>query len=227
MDRMKGVCYKPNYARTDGTAMKLGVLASGRGSNLQALLDARVRGSLAAEVVVVGSDRPDAAALTRAQEAGIPAFVVDPESARARMKPDIENRFVELLRERGCDWLLLAGFFRIIGAPLLEAFPDRIANIHPSLLPAFPGLHAQRQAWEYGVRIAGCTVHLVDAGVDQGPILAQAAVAVDASDDEARLSARILEREHELLVATIDRIARVGFRRDGRRIVWGDEERGA
>lgn len=224
---MKGVCYKPNHARTDGMAMRLGVLASGRGSNLQALLDARALGGLTAEIAVVGSDRPDAAALTRAQEAGIPAFVVDPESARARMKPEVETQFVERLRERGCDWVLLAGFFRIIGAPLLEAFPDRIVNIHPSLLPAFPGLHAQRQAWEYGVRVAGCTVHLVDAGVDQGPILAQAAVSVDACEDEESLSARILEREHELLVATIDRIARVGFTRDGRRIVWGDEERSA
>lgn len=207
--------------------MKLGVLASGRGSNLQALLDARARGGLAAEIVAVGSDRPDAAALTRAREAGVPGFVVDPESTRARMKPEVETRFVELLRERGCDWVLLAGFFRIIGAPLLEAFPDRIVNIHPSLLPAFPGLHAQRQAWEYGVRVAGCTVHLVDAGVDQGPILAQAAISVDPRDDEERLSARILAREHELLVATIDRIARVGFTREGRRIVWGDEERSA
>lgn len=203
--------------------MKLGVLASGRGSNLGALLDAQVDGRLRAEVALVLSDRVDAPALERARSHGISAACIDPATTRARLSPDVETRYVQALREAGVEWVILAGFFRIVGTVLLDAFPDRIVNIHPSLLPAFPGLHAQRQALDYGVTLAGCTVHLVNAEVDRGAILGQASVPVIPGDDEATLSARILEQEHRLLVATVNRIATLGFQVDGRRVRWNEE----
>lgn len=203
--------------------MRIGVLASGRGSNLEALLSAQAEGRLPARIAVVLSDRADAPALERARTHGVDAVVIDPQSTRARLAPEVESRFRDELTRREVEWVVLAGFFRIVGAPLLEAFPDRIVNIHPSLLPSFPGLHAQRQALEYGTKLAGCTVHLVNAEIDRGAILAQAAVPVEDADDEAALSARILEVEHRLLVETIARIATVGFRIDGRRVVWNRE----
>lgn len=207
-------------------ALRLGVLASGRGSNLEALLEAHDQGRLAARVAIVLSDRPDAPALERARRRGIPALVIDPETTRARLRPEIEERYVAALRDAGVEWVVLAGFFRIIGAVLLENYPDRILNIHPSLLPAFPGLHAQRQALEYGVRIAGCTVHLVNAEIDQGSILAQAAVPVHDEDDEEALAARILEQEHRLLVETVARLAHARIRREGRRVLWEETSPG-
>ncbi len=204
---------------------RIGVLVSGRGSNLQALLDAQAAGTLAARIVVVVSDRSDAPALARAAARGVEAVIVDPGSARARLTPEAEHAFLEVLRARDVEWVVLAGFFRIIGPVLLGAFPERILNIHPSLLPAFPGLHAQRQALAYGVRIAGCTVHLVGAEVDAGPVLAQAAVPVMEDDTEESLSARILAEEHRLLVETVNRVARRVPRLDGRRVLWGMERR--
>jgi len=203
--------------------MRIGVLASGRGSNLEALLAAQAAGRLSARVVAVLSDRPDAPALDRARTHGVDAVTIDPQSSRARLAPEVEARFRDELHRREVEWVILAGFFRIVGAPLLDAFPDRIVNIHPSLLPAFPGLHAQRQALEYGTKVAGCTVHLVNAEIDRGAILAQAAVAVEDADDEASLSARILAVEHHLLVETVDRIATTGFRVEGRRVLWNHE----
>lgn len=203
--------------------MRIGVLASGRGSNLEALLAAQAAGTLSARVVAVLSDRPDAPALDRARTHGVDAVVIDPQSTRARLAPEVEARFRDELLRREVEWVILAGFFRIVGAPLLDAFPDRIVNIHPSLLPSFPGLHAQRQALEYGTKVAGCTVHLVNAEIDRGAILAQAAVPVEDADDEASLSARILAVEHRLLAETIDRIARTGFRVEGRRVLWNHE----
>ena len=203
--------------------MRVGVLASGRGSNLQALLDAQASSRLGAEVAVVLSDQPDAPALDRARRSGIPAVHVAPLSPRARLRPEVETRIVRILQESGANWVLLAGFFRIVGEAILAAFPERVLNIHPSLLPAFPGLHAQKQALEHGVRVAGCTVHLVDEGVDSGPILAQRVVPVLPGDSEESLSARILEQEHEVLVETIRRIAEHGFVRAGRTLRWNDE----
>jgi phosphoribosylglycinamide formyltransferase-1 len=190
---------------------RLAVLCSGRGSNLQALLDAELGG----RVVLVVSNEPEAQALERARTAGVETAVVD-----HRVHPDrdaFDAALAETLRAHAIDWVLLAGFMRIVGPAVLQAFPRRILNIHPALLPAFPGLHAQRQALRAGVRVAGCTVHLVDAGVDTGPILAQAALAVRDDDDEASLSRRILRLEHALYPATVRSLLRSGLAiEDGR-----------
>jgi phosphoribosylglycinamide formyltransferase-1 len=202
------------------TRIRVGVIASGRGSNLQALIDASRDGRMAAEVGLVLSDRADAAAIGRARDSGIPALCIDPETKKVRLLPEVEARYVAALKEHRIEWVVLAGFFRIVGATLLDAYVDRVLNIHPSLLPAFPGLDAQGQAFEHGAKITGCTVHLVDVGVDTGPILAQAAVPVLDHDSKESLTARILEAEHTLLVGTIDRIARVGFTREGRKVRW-------
>jgi phosphoribosylglycinamide formyltransferase-1 len=175
----------------------LGVLVSGTGSNLQAILDAVRAGTLQARVAVVVSNVAGAGALDRARAAGVEAVVVD-----HRQYPDrrsFDAAVVEVLRAHRVDAVVLAGFMRLVTEVLLDAFPMRVVNIHPALLPAFPGVHAQRQALAYGVRVAGCTVHLVDGGTDTGPILAQAAVAVLPDDDEETLRRRILAKEHELL----------------------------
>jgi phosphoribosylglycinamide formyltransferase-1 len=175
---------------------KLGVLVSGSGSNLQALLDACAQADFPAEVACVVSNVPTAFALERARKAGVPAIVVDHKALPSKV--DFERALLDALRTHGVEWVCLAGFMRLVSADFLATFPGRVLNIHPSLLPAFPGLHAQRQALERGVKIAGCTVHLVDAGTDTGPIIAQAAVPVLPEDDEKSLSARILVEEHRL-----------------------------
>lgn len=178
--------------------LKLGVLCSGGGTNLQAILDACASGRLDAEVRVVACNRAGAGALARAERAGVAARVVSHRDHATR--EDFDARLVEVLREAGVDTVVLAGFMRIVTPVLLDAFPGRVINIHPALLPAFPGLDGQRQALDHGVAIAGCTVHLVDAGTDTGPIIAQAAVAVRDDDHRDALAARILEQEHALLV---------------------------
>jgi phosphoribosylglycinamide formyltransferase-1 len=174
---------------------RLAVLASGSGTNLQALIDA----GLGPRTAVVIVNNPGARATARAEAAGIPSALIDHRAFASREAFD-EALKAELVG-RGADFVVLAGFMRIIGSPVLDAFPRRIVNIHPSLLPAFPGLHAQRQALLAGVRVSGCTVHLVDAGCDSGPILAQIAVPVLLGDTEESLAARILRREHQLLPA--------------------------
>ena len=183
----------------------LGVLVSGSGTNLQAVLDAVAAGTLRAKVACVVSNVASARALERARAAGVPAIVVDHKAFPSREAFD--NAVVEVLRAHAVDYVVLAGFMRIVTPTLLDAYPHRVVNIHPSLLPAFPGVAAQRKAVEYGVRVSGCTVHLVDAGTDTGPIIAQAAVPVLDGDDEARLRERILEKEHELLPAVLQWIA--------------------
>jgi phosphoribosylglycinamide formyltransferase 1 len=185
--------------------LKLGVLVSGRGSNLQAILDGRRAGRLDADVKVVVSNQPDAKALERAAEAGVPTRVVPHRAYPSRDAFDAE--LVSVLRSHGVEWVVLAGFMRVLTGRFIQAFEGRIINIHPALLPAFPGVHAQRQALEYGVKITGCTVHLIDEGVDTGPILAQRAVPVRDDDDEDALAARILEQEHDLLVGVLSAIA--------------------
>ncbi len=175
----------------------LGVLVSGSGTNLQAIIDAVAKGTLRAKIGVVISNIATAKALDRARAANIPAVVVDHKPHPSREAFDAA--VVEVLRSHGVRCVVLAGFMRLVTPVLLDAFPDRVVNIHPALLPAFPGVHAQRQAIAYGVRVSGCTVHLVDAGMDTGPILAQAAVPVLDDDDEERLRDRILEKEHALL----------------------------
>jgi phosphoribosylglycinamide formyltransferase-1 len=186
--------------------MKLVVLASGRGSNLRAIVDAIDRGACAAEVVAVVSDKPDAAALAFAAERGIATSVVVPKAYADRSSWDAA--LAESVASFGPDLVVLAGFMRIVGASMIARFASRIVNVHPALLPSFPGAHGARDAINKGVRISGCTVHVVDAGVDTGPILAQAAVPVLPTDDEASLQARIQRCEHRLLPAVIDAISK-------------------
>lgn len=181
--------------------MDLGVLISGRGSNLEAILDAVAKGALDARVRVVISNKASAGGLEIARAAGVPTVVIPHGEHPDRASFDAA--IVAALREAGVACVVLAGFMRLVTPVLLSAFPYRVVNIHPSLLPAFPGVDAQAQALAYGARITGCTVHLVDAGTDTGPILAQAAVPVLDGDDRDTLAARILVREHELLVRAL------------------------
>jgi len=183
----------------------VGVLVSGAGTNLQAILDAVGNGQLGAKVGVVISNVSTAKALDRAKAAHVPAIVVDHKAFPSREAFDAA--IVEVLLAHHVDCVVLAGFMRIVTKTVLDAFPNRVVNVHPALLPAFPGLHAQRQALEYGVSVSGCTVHFVDAGTDTGPIIAQAPVPVLDSDDEASLVARILQKEHELLPLVLQWIA--------------------
>lgn len=191
--------------QTSPSQTSLGVLISGTGSNLKAILDAIAKGTLDARVTVVISNVAGAPGLEWARAHGVSALVIDHKAFESRAAFD--GALVESLRAHDVEWVVLAGFMRVITPTLLDAFPFRIVNIHPSLLPAFPGLHAQRQALDYGVRVSGCTVHLVDAGTDTGPILAQSTVSVLDSDDERALSARILAEEHALLPRVLQWIA--------------------
>ncbi len=176
--------------------MKWGVLISGSGTNLQALIDATQEPGFPAEIALVISNRADAFGLQRAANAGIPTCVLPNKGFTSRELYDAE--LVKLLTNAVVEWVALAGFMRIITGTLLEAFPNRILNIHPSLLPAFPGLHAQAQAFSAGVRITGASVHFVDGGMDTGPLIAQGAVPVLPTDDESSLQKRILRMEHRL-----------------------------
>ncbi len=176
--------------------LRVGVLASGRGSNLQALLDAGARADYPARVVVVVSDREDARALARARAAGVSSLFVNPKDHGDRAAYDAV--LTKTLEHHEVGLVCLAGFMRILSPVFVRAWQGRLMNIHPSLLPAFPGLHAQRQALDHGVRIAGATVHFVDEGVDTGPIVLQAAVPVEATDTEETLAARILIEEHRI-----------------------------
>ena len=174
----------------------LGVLISGRGSNLQAIIDAIAAGTLDARIAVVISNRPDAAGLERARKAGIETLVLSHRDYPSREEYD--RVLVDHLRARGVGLVCLAGFMRLLSPVFIQAFPNAILNIHPSLLPAFPGLDAQHQAWAHGVKLAGATVHLVDCDLDAGPIVLQRAVPVLEDDTPDTLSARILEEEHTL-----------------------------
>lgn len=185
--------------------LDLGVLVSGSGTNLGAILAAVKDGRLDARVKVVISNRENAGGLERARAAGVPTRVLSHKAYASR--ESFDGALVETLREAGAQWVVLAGFMRVVTPVLLDAFKDRVINIHPALLPAFPGVDAQAQAIAYGVRVAGCTVHFVDPGVDTGPIIAQAAVEVEDGDDRDKLAARILQKEHELLVRVISWIA--------------------
>lgn len=186
-------------------ALDLGVLISGSGTNLQAILDAVAEGRLDARVRLVVSNKAGAPGLARAERAGVPTRVLSHGDYADRSSFDAA--LVAALRDAGVAWVVLAGFMRLLTPVFLDAFPQRVVNIHPSLLPAFPGVDAQAQALAYGVRVTGCTVHLVDAGTDTGPILAQAAVPVLADDTRDALAKRILAREHELLVRALSWIA--------------------
>lgn len=197
--------------------MKIGVLVSGAGSNLQALLDAGDRGDLGpGRIVVVGANVPGCGALARAERAGVPSFVLDHRGYPTRAPFDLA--LADRLRQAGVELVVLAGFMRLLTAEFVRGFSGRMINIHPALLPAFPGLHPQRQALDQGVRFSGCTVHFVDEGTDTGPIIAQTVVPILEDDDEARLSRRILAEEHHLLPAVVRALAEGRVTVEGRRV---------
>jgi len=193
----------------------LGVLISGRGSNLQAIIDAIAAGTLDARIAVVISNQPDAPGLERARRVGIETLVLSHRASSSREEYD--RVLAEHLRARGVGLVCLAGFMRLLSPVFIQAFPNAILNIHPSLLPAFPGLDAQHQAWAHGVKIAGATVHLVDCDLDAGPIVLQRAVPVLEDDTPDTLSARILEEEHTLYPEAIRLVLDGGWRIEGRR----------
>ncbi|HHV44627.1 MAG TPA: phosphoribosylglycinamide formyltransferase [Firmicutes bacterium] len=199
------------------TLLKLGILVSGRGSNLQAIIDAIEAGRLAAQIQVVISDRADAFALKRAAAYGIPTEVILREDYPD--KQQFEAAIVRSLQAREVELVVLAGFIRLLSGWFLEHFKWRVINIHPSLLPAFPGLNAQAQALEYGVRVSGCTVHFVDEGMDSGPIILQRTVPVLDDDTVETLSLRILEQEHLAYPEAINLIAKGMLRIEGRRVL--------
>ncbi len=194
---------------------RLGVLISGRGSNLQAIIDAIDSGRLDASVAVVISNKPGAPGLTRAIEASLPTEVLDHRPFASRREYDLA--LAGLLRRYDVGLVCLAGFMRLLGPEFVDAFPNAVLNVHPSLLPAFPGVDAQRQALEHGVKVAGCTVHVVTADLDAGPIIAQSAVPVLPADTVETLSARILEQEHHLYPEAIGVVLAGGWRVEGRR----------
>ena len=195
---------------------RLVVLVSGTGSNLAALLEACADPSYGADVVAVGSDREGTGGVERAAGYGIPTFVLRPADHPDRVAWDFA--LAEAVAAHRPDLVVSAGFMRVLGAPVLERFPDRIVNTHPALLPAFPGTHAVRDALQHGVKVTGCTLHVVDSGVDTGPIVAQAAVPVQVDDDENRLHERIKTVERRLLVEWVGRMAREGWTVRGREV---------
>src|SRR3954469_8445672 len=197
--------------------MRLAVLLSGRGSNFAAIHDAVVRGALDAEIVCVISNRPAPGGIEYARTAGLPAHVVDHREFESRAAQEAE--VLALLENARPDFIALAGYMRLLSPAFIGAYPMRILNIHPSLLPAFPGVDAQAQAVAYGVKISGCTVHFVDENLDAGPIIVQRAVEVRADDDGATLAARILEEEHAAYVEALVKLASGNYRVEGRRVI--------
>ena len=197
--------------------LRIGVLASGSGTNLQAIIDRCMDGSLAGEIALVITNNPGAGALDRAGKAGVPTLCIDHRQFSRR--EDFDHAVVKALQDAGVELVVLAGFMRIITQTFIDAFPERIINIHPALLPAFPGLHVQQQALDYGARFSGCTVHFVDGGVDTGPIIMQAVVPVLADDDADTLAARILEQEHKIYPRAIQLIAEGRVDIKGRQVI--------
>jgi phosphoribosylglycinamide formyltransferase 1 len=199
-----------------GGRARIAVLLSGRGSNFVALAAACARGEVPAEIVLVLSNTPDAPGLERARERGIAARAI-PSKGLAR--EEHERELIAAIRAAKAEWVCLAGYMRLLTPVFVDAFPQRIVNIHPALLPAFPGVDAQHQAWEYGVKVSGCTVHLVDAGCDTGPIVLQRVVLVEDGDSADDLAARILEQEHIAYPAALRLLLTRRWRLDGRRVV--------
>ena len=194
----------------------LAILLSGRGSNFEAIADRIVKGSLEAGIAVVVSNRPEARGLAVARERGIHAVVIP---SKGLDREAYDRSLLEELRKHNVDLVCLAGYMRLLSAGFVREFPQRILNIHPSLLPAFPGLDAQHQALEYGVKLSGCTVHFVDEYLDAGPVLLQAAVPVYDDDTEESLSARILKEEHRIYPEAIRIVLRGDYRIEGRRVL--------
>ncbi len=208
--------------RSSRDVPRIGVLISGRGSNLQALIDAVEEGQLQARIEVVVSNRPEAGGLERARAAGIETLVIDHRRFTAR--DDFDAAIAAALQQRGVRLVCLAGFMRLVGPRLLDAFPNAILNVHPSLLPAFPGVDAQRQALEHGVKVAGATVHLVTGELDGGPIVLQAAVPVRDDDSAETLAARILIEEHRIYPKAAGLILAGAWRLEGRRFLIGSDQ---
>jgi phosphoribosylglycinamide formyltransferase-1 len=198
--------------------MRLAILLSGRGSNFAAIHDAIARGELDAEIVCVISNRPEAPGIGRAKEWGLEAHVVDNKAFASR--PAHEYEVLRLLSQSRPDFIVLAGYMRLLSADFVAKYPNRILNIHPSLLPAFTGVDAQKQAVDYGVRVSGCTVHFVDENLDAGPIIVQRAVEVRDDDDAASLSGRILEQEHVAYVEALVALSTREWKVDGRRVMF-------
>ena len=201
--------------------LNLGVLGSGAGSNMQSVVDAIAAGTLDAEVKIVLADVADAKILDRAKRHGIPCQYLDCAPWKTKLEGPAEDRCIEILKNAGVDTVVLAGFMRIVKPKLLAAFPNRVLNIHPALLPAFPGVHGWTQALDYGCKVAGVTVHFVDAGTDTGPILVQKAVPVLEDDTPDTLHARIQVQEHIAYPEALRIVASGNFRIEGRRVRIG------
>lgn len=199
--------------------LRLGVLGSGSGSNFQAILDAIAAGKLDAQVACVLSDVEEAYILERARRADVPAIPIDGAPFKTKLDGEAERHVIEILREHAVDLVVLAGFMRMVKGGLIRAFPQRIVNIHPALLPAFPGLRSWAQALAYGAKVAGCTVHFVDEGMDTGPIILQRTVPVYDTDTPESLHQRIQEQEHEALPAALALFAAGRLMLDGRRVL--------
>jgi len=200
--------------------VRIGVLTSGRGSNLQAIIDNIEKGLLAAEITVVISDQPNAYSLERARKHAIPAVHLSARGFKGK-RDEYDALLVQALQKHGVELVCLAGFMRIISPTLIRAFPNRIMNIHPALLPSFPGLHVQKAAIEHGAKFSGCTVHFVDEGMDTGPIIIQAVVPVLDGDTEDSLAERILKQEHKVYSRAIQLFAESRLKVVGRKILSG------
>lgn len=205
--------------KTRAFPLRIGILGSGKGSNAQSIIDAIGQGRLRAEVVCVLADVENAGILERARQQGIPARFISAAPFKTKLEGEAEERYIRTLAEFGANTVVLAGFMRIVKAGLLKAFPNRILNIHPALLPAFPGMASWKQALDYGAKVAGCTVHLVDDGMDTGPILVQKAVPVLDDDTPATLHARIQVQEHSAYPEALALMAADAVSLRGRRVV--------
>jgi phosphoribosylglycinamide formyltransferase-1 len=199
---------------------RLGILISGRGSNFLAIAESVRAGRIAAEIAIVISNRADAPGVDAAKQRGLKTLVIP---SKGRVREDHDREVIAALKSAGADLICLAGYMRLLSPEFVRAFPNRILNIHPSLLPAFPGLDAQKQALDHGVKVTGCTVHLVDEHLDHGPIVVQRTVPVLPDDDEHSLSARILEQEHIAYTEAINILLGGSFRVEGRRVVVNAE----
>jgi phosphoribosylglycinamide formyltransferase-1 len=212
----------PLESKIQNPKSKIGILLSGRGSNFLALHAAIERGEVAAEIALVLSNVADAPGLARARELGLPAEAVPHRGHRGEPgRRAHEDKVISALRNAGAEWICLAGYMRLLSTEFLAAFPGRILNVHPSLLPAFPGIDAQAQALAHGVKVSGCTVHLVDEGLDSGPIVVQRAVPVLDGDTPESLGARILEEEHRAYPEALRRLLTGLWRLEGRRLLFG------
>jgi len=216
---LRRTCYNNEFV-SDQRKFRLGILGSGKGSNAAAIADACASGEIPGEVVVVVSDVENAGILERARARGLEALHIAPGKLRARLDETAEASFIQALQRAGVDLVVLAGFMRILPGGFLRTFANRVVNIHPALLPAFPGLEAWKQALDYGVKITGVTVHFVDQGIDTGPVIAQETVPVLPGDTPETLHARLQEVERKIYPASIAALARGEIRAKGRHTVW-------